>query len=88
MLCIECAACGRDRAATVVDHKEPHKGDYELFWDEDNWQGLCASCHNRKTAAEDGGLGNQQGVKIRGDCGIDGVPRDEKHWWNQGKVKG
>ncbi|WP_186318376.1 HNH endonuclease, partial [Bacillus pumilus] len=23
-----------------------------------NWQPLCASCHNRKTAKEDGGFGN------------------------------
>ncbi|WP_144469068.1 HNH endonuclease signature motif containing protein, partial [Bacillus pumilus] len=36
----------------------PHKGDKKLFWDSSNWQPLCASCHNRKTAKEDGGFGN------------------------------
>ncbi|WP_309242099.1 HNH endonuclease [Paenibacillus sp. S150] len=36
----------------------PHKGDMELFWNEANWQPLCASCHGIKTAKEDGGYGN------------------------------
>ena len=35
--------------ATVVDHVIPHRGDQKLFWDEDNWQALCKSCHDRKT---------------------------------------
>jgi 5-methylcytosine-specific restriction endonuclease McrA len=26
-----------------------------IFWDSNNWQTLCVSCHNRKTATEDGG---------------------------------
>ena len=34
---------------TVVDHIVPHRGDARLFWDEDNWQPLCKSCHDRKT---------------------------------------
>jgi 5-methylcytosine-specific restriction protein A len=38
--------------ATAVDHIQPHRGDYELFWDSDNWQPLCATCHGRKTLAE------------------------------------
>lgn len=40
------------RAATEVDHIIPHKGDMKLFWDETNWQGLCKSCHSKKTAEE------------------------------------
>jgi len=40
--------------ATVVDHIEPHKGDEELFYDINNLQSLCKSCHDRKTAKEDG----------------------------------
>lgn len=43
--------------ATVVDHIVPHKGDYDLFWDEKNWQALCKKCHDHKTATEDGGFG-------------------------------
>lgn len=37
---------------TVVDHIVPHRGDVVLFWDQTNWQGLCASCHSSKTARE------------------------------------
>jgi 5-methylcytosine-specific restriction protein A len=44
-------------AATVVDHIVPHKGDMAKFWDTTNWQPLCKTCHDRKTASEDGGWG-------------------------------
>ncbi|PAU94052.1 HNH endonuclease, partial [Paracoccus salipaludis] len=44
----------------TVDHVVPHRGDPERFWDQDGWQPLCASCHSRKTAAEDGGFGNRR----------------------------
>jgi 5-methylcytosine-specific restriction protein A len=43
-------------AATVVDHKIPHRGDMKLFWDRDNWQAMSKPCHDRKTAKEDGGF--------------------------------
>lgn len=43
--------------ADEVDHIIPHKGDLTLFWDKDNWQGLCKPDHSRKTASE-GGFGN------------------------------
>jgi 5-methylcytosine-specific restriction protein A len=46
-----CAIC--ERTATVVDHIVPHKGDQFLFWDQANWQPLCKSCHDSKTAMED-----------------------------------
>ncbi len=51
-ICVRC-----NGIANVVDHITPHKGDYSLFWDRDNWQPLCTPCHNRKTATEDGGFG-------------------------------
>ena len=44
-------------AATVVDHKTPHRGDQRLFWDPTNHQAACKPCHDRKTATEDGGFG-------------------------------
>lgn len=47
--------------ATDLDHIEPHRGDMTLFWDHDNWQSLCHSCHSAKTASEDGGFGNNPG---------------------------
>ena len=47
-LCAMCQAMKPPRvtAANVVDHILPHKGDKELFWDESNWQALCAGHHN------------------------------------------
>lgn len=45
--------------ATIVDHIKPHKGDWDLFWDQGNWQSMCKPCHDRKTAVEDGGLGRK-----------------------------
>lgn len=56
--CAECMRLGKVVAATVVDHIVPHGGDRMLFWDRTNWQALCASCHSRKTAREDGGYDN------------------------------
>ena len=43
--------------ATVVDHIKPHLGDYGLFWESDNHQSMCKTCHDIKTATEDGGFG-------------------------------
>ena len=58
--CAECARRNKHTPATAVDHIIPHRGDTKLFWDEKNWQPLCASCHSTKTAKEDGGFGNVQ----------------------------
>ncbi len=46
----ECRQCGA--RASVVDHIEPHRGDEALFWSRANWQSLCRSCSNAKTARE------------------------------------
>jgi 5-methylcytosine-specific restriction protein A len=51
-LCAECERNGRLKPATVTDHIIPHRGDQELFWKESNWQPLCVSCHNKKSAGE------------------------------------
>lgn len=63
----QCDECGdgalRVKAAVVVDHKVPHRGDQALFWDTSNWQSLAKVCHDKKTATQDGGFGN----KGRGD---------------------
>lgn len=45
-LCVYCKRNGRVTVARVVDHIEPHRGDKALFWDQSNWQALCASCHS------------------------------------------
>ncbi|MBP1040379.1 HNH endonuclease [Vagococcus sp. BWB3-3] len=53
--CKDCQRTGEKLIATVVDHKTPHKGNMELFWDESNWQAMTAEHHNKKTAKEDMG---------------------------------
>ena len=53
-LCVECLKKDRIFPATVVDHIKPHKGNEKLFYDFNNLQSLCKSCHDRKTAKEDG----------------------------------
>lgn len=53
--CVDCKKSGKKLLATVVDHKTAHKGNKKLFWDEDNWQAMTVSHHNRKTAKHDRG---------------------------------
>jgi 5-methylcytosine-specific restriction protein A len=52
-LCVMCQREGRVNPATVVDHIFPHKGDQQLFWDTDNWQGLCKPHHDRDKQREE-----------------------------------
>ena len=66
-LCVQCQKNGKVEPAWIVDHVIAHKGDKELFWNVDNWQALCKSCHDRKTYYET--LGND-GTKV----GIDYFP--------------
>lgn len=40
----KCRRCGEP--ATTVDHVKPHRGDPQLFHDQNNWQALCTSCHS------------------------------------------
>ena len=56
-ICRSCEEKGLSEPATLIDHIIPHKGNYDLFWDMDNWQPLCKRCHDIKTALEDGGWG-------------------------------
>lgn len=61
-----CAFCGRIEARTsklVADHKVPHRGRAELFWDEDNVQCLCKPCHDsEKKKIENRALRGEGGV--------------------------
>lgn len=52
-LCVRCMDDAVVEPARHVDHIQPHRGDKALFWNSDNWQALCESCHNAKTAGED-----------------------------------
>lgn len=44
-VCMECYV----QPSTAVDHVVPHRGIHGLFWNRGNLQGLCATCHGRKT---------------------------------------
>ena len=71
-LCERCSKDGKVTAATVVNHRKPHKGDAALFFDEANWQPLCKPCHDGPT----------QQFERRGyttEVGADGFPTDPNH---------
>lgn len=34
----------------IIHHAVDHRGDYQLYWDMDNWRPACESCHNKHTA--------------------------------------
>jgi hypothetical protein len=68
---------GRTTAATVIDHRTPHKGSQELFWQVSNWMQLCKHHHDStKQSLERGG-------KMRGADG-EGNPTSPAHHWNMG----
>jgi 5-methylcytosine-specific restriction protein A len=77
-LCRMCAIRNRVVAAEHVDHIKPHKGNEVLFYDYDNTQSLCGSCHNSA----------KQGIERRGydkEIGKDGWPTDPNHPANRKK---
>jgi 5-methylcytosine-specific restriction protein A len=47
-----CVVCHRE-PSREVDHIKPFQGIWSMFVDLTNLQGLCKSCHSRKTALED-----------------------------------
>lgn len=78
-LCVFCQKEGKLTPATVVDHITPHKGNLDLFFDDDNLQSLCKLHHDSaKQKAESRKL-NQIG------CDINGLPIDEEHPFNRGR---
>lgn len=44
-----CQICGSvegRKGQQIADHRQPHRGDEALFWDENNLQCLCKTCHD------------------------------------------
>jgi 5-methylcytosine-specific restriction enzyme A len=69
--CAFCEQRGVATVATVADHVEPHKGDWNLFRF-GALQSLCAPCHSS----------GKQFLELRGyrtDVGDDGWPTDPRH---------
>jgi 5-methylcytosine-specific restriction endonuclease McrA len=70
-LCAFCAKRGVVTVATVADHVDPHKGDWNKFA-LGALQSLCASCHNS----------TKKIIEARGhgiDIDDDGWPTDPRH---------
>ena len=67
-LCEMCDKAGRVTAATVVDHKTPHRGDEAIFWDRSNWQAICKPHHDGDKQAE------EKSGRAHLAIGIDGYP--------------
>lgn len=62
--------------AAVVNHKAPHKGDEALFFDLENTEAVCKSCHDTLIQKE-----GARGYTI--GCDVDGRPVDSNHPWNR-----
>ena len=71
-LCERHKAKGRVKAATVVNHRTPHKGDERLFFDYRNLESTCAPCHDSTIQSEER-LGYSK------EIGADGWPVDPKN---------
>ena len=76
-LCVMHQRLGQTVAAIVVDHIKPHRGDHKLFWNPDNHQSLCKSCHDRHKQRQE-----RSGAVI--GCDVDGLPIDPAHHWRAG----
>lgn len=60
-LCRFCKSKGIITEANTVDHRMPHKGDMDKFFDIMNLQSLCKSCHSS----------TKQRLEKSGDFGCD-----------------
>ncbi len=58
--CEDCETIGIVRAAEEVDHIDGKGPLGERGHDLTNLRALCKSCHSKKTAREDGGLGHRK----------------------------
>lgn len=54
-LCVYCLEVGDVEPATICDHRTPHRGSEDLFWDTDNLMSLCKPCHDRIKQREERG---------------------------------
>jgi hypothetical protein len=70
-LCVMCLQRGELAPATIVDHIEPHRGDWNRFW-LGAVQSLCKRCH-------DSGKKTEEARGYRTDIGEDGLPLDPRH---------
>lgn len=75
-LCRKCAARGIHTPANTADHVVPHKGNMDLFYDQNNLQSLCPTCHSSAKQLEER-HGYAPGAEE------DGSPSDPLHPWHR-----
>jgi 5-methylcytosine-specific restriction endonuclease McrA len=61
-MCQKCERIEANTSLLVADHKLPHRGSEGLFWDADNLQCLCKTCHDTIKQAEERVSLHQRGV--------------------------
>ena len=61
-----------DPRSAIVHHIKPHKGNLTLFYDPDNLEAVCWSCHS-------GAIQSQEALGYDTTIGADGWPVDAKH---------
>jgi len=50
--CVRCLSEGNVMPATIVSHIRAPEDNFDLFWDESNWQGLCREHYYKKNENE------------------------------------
>jgi 5-methylcytosine-specific restriction protein A len=80
-LCVYCKKAGRVVAATVVNHRIPHRGDMKLFWDRTNWEPVCKPHHDGLIQSF------EKSGRMKGND-TDGRPTDPSHPWNRPRSVG
>lgn len=75
-LCKRCKATGRTTPAAVVNHRQPHKGNWQQFIDPANHESTCAPHHDTLIQREE-----SRGHRIGSDA--EGRPVDPSHPWNR-----
>jgi 5-methylcytosine-specific restriction protein A len=75
-LCRLCKEQGILTPATVVNHRTPHKGDVQLFFDTDNLESVCKTHH-------DSAIQSEERTGITRGCDVDGNPLDRASHWHK-----
>lgn len=67
-VCRSCKSLGVITAADTVDHDKPHRGNPKLFWDIENLQSLCKSCHSshKQRLEKSGEFGCDESGNVKG----------------------
>jgi len=71
-LCRRCLRRSKIVPSTVANHIRPHKGDLDLFFDDENVEGVCKPCH-------DGPIQSAEARGYSAEIGDDGWPIDPAH---------